>query len=83
MTQREQLNKEYETYILVGERTVDETSGEFLFGELGNINLRGRKTSSRIYALHDAKTENAPPKELLARHHGQNPNRAARAFGDF
>jgi len=47
----EQLNKEYGTYILLGEGTVEQAGGEFAFGELGEITVRGRTSSTKVFTL--------------------------------
>ena len=47
----EQLNKEYGTYVLVSESTVEEAGGEFAFERIGEIVVRGRSTPTAVYAL--------------------------------
>ena len=47
----EQLNKEYGTYVLVSESTVEEAGSDFAFEHIGEIVVRGRSTPTAVYAL--------------------------------
>ena len=47
----ENLNKEYGTYILASEQTVGESGGEFPFERIGDVTVRGRVTSTTVYAI--------------------------------
>lgn len=47
----EQLNKQYGSYILVGENTVQTCGSEFDFEEAGEVTVRGRKAPTKIYTV--------------------------------
>lgn len=47
----EQLNKDYGSYILAGEATVEACSSRFRFNEVGDVTVRGRKGKTRIYTV--------------------------------
>ncbi len=47
----EPLNKQYGTYVLVGERTVAACTEPFPFREIGTVTVRGREGETRIYTL--------------------------------
>lgn len=49
----EQLNKEYGTYILAGEKTVIAAGREFHFQELGCVTVKGRITPTKIFTVLD------------------------------
>ncbi len=46
----EALNKQYGTYILVGENTARLCRGAFDFDEIDNIQIRGRQSKTRIFS---------------------------------
>ena len=50
----EPLNKEYGTYILIGENTVNECSGSFEFHQVGEVTVRGREAPTKIFSLVEA-----------------------------
>jgi len=47
----EPLNKEYGSYILVGENTVEACRGECDFKQVGDVTVRGRTAPTRIYTV--------------------------------
>ena len=47
----EQLNKQYGTYILASERSVEEAGGDFPFEEVGEVSVRGRAAPTRVFAI--------------------------------
>ncbi len=56
----EQLNKEYGTYILATERTVQEAGEGFAFERIGEVTVRGRATPTTVYAMRDVPVPAAP-----------------------
>lgn len=53
----EQLNKQYGSYILAGENTVDACGDAFDFEEAGEVTVRGRATPTKIYTVKDPRAE--------------------------
>jgi adenylate cyclase len=49
----EQLNKEYGTYIMAGENTVEVCSDEFSFELVCEVVVRGRETPTKVYTVKD------------------------------
>ncbi len=49
----EQLNKEYGTYILAGEGTIDGAGAGFSFKELGQVTVKGRSSPTKIFTVED------------------------------
>jgi len=49
----EPLNKQYGTYILIGENTVKDCSADFEFHQVGEVTVRGRATPTTIYSVVD------------------------------
>ena len=47
----EALNKQYDTYILVGSNTVELCREEYDFAKIGAIQVRGRKSKTTVYTL--------------------------------
>lgn len=47
----EQQNKQFGSYILVGENTVDACGSEFEFTRVGEVTVRGRETPTKIYTV--------------------------------
>ncbi|MBC8270389.1 MAG: adenylate/guanylate cyclase domain-containing protein [Rhodospirillaceae bacterium] len=47
----EQLNKEYATYILVGENTVLKAGDDFSFRELGQVIVKGRSSPTKVFTV--------------------------------
>ena len=47
----ENLNKQYGTYILASQRSVEEAGGDFPFEEVGEVTVRGRATPTRVFAI--------------------------------
>jgi len=47
----EPLNKEYGTYVMASERTVEETGDDFGFVKVGEVTVRGRVTPTVVYAI--------------------------------
>jgi len=47
----EQLNKQYGSYVLVGENTVKSCGSEFDFERVGEVTVRGRESPTRIYTV--------------------------------
>lgn len=50
----EQLNKDYDTYILAAEATVVRAGEKFAFKELGQVTLKGRSSPTKVFTVHDA-----------------------------
>jgi len=50
----EQLNKEYSTYILAGERTVSDAGDGFTFEELGQVVVKGRSAPTKVFTVRGA-----------------------------
>ncbi len=53
----EQLNKQYNSYILAGENTVEACGNIFDFEQAGEVTVRGREAPTKIYTLKDQRTE--------------------------
>ena len=49
----EQQNKQYGSYILVGENTVEACGSKFKFKRVGEVTVRGRETPTEIYTVED------------------------------
>ena len=49
----EQMNKQYGSYILAGENTVDGCGSQFDFSQAGEVTVRGRKSPTKIYTVSD------------------------------
>jgi len=49
----EQLNKEYGTYILLGEGTATKAGSGFSFSVLGEVTVKGRVSSTKVYTIRD------------------------------
>ncbi|MEM9685111.1 MAG: adenylate/guanylate cyclase domain-containing protein, partial [Pseudomonadota bacterium] len=49
----EQQNKQYGSYILVGENTVEACGSKFTFKRVGEVTVRGRETPTEIYTVED------------------------------
>lgn len=47
----EQLNKEYSSYILAGENTVEACGADFDFEQAGEVTVRGRATPTKVYTV--------------------------------
>lgn len=47
----EQLNKQYDSYVLAGESTVKACGSEFDFRHVGEVTVRGREAPTRIYTV--------------------------------
>ncbi len=47
----EQLNKEYDTNILLGENTYEMAKGQFNFTHLGDIQLKGKERDIKVYKV--------------------------------
>jgi len=47
----EPLNKQYGTYILTGQNTVDACTADFEFEQVGEVTVRGRETATKIYTV--------------------------------
>jgi adenylate cyclase len=47
----EPLNKQYSTYILAGQNTVDACGADFDFEHVGEVTVRGREAPTKIYTL--------------------------------
>ena len=47
----EQLNKQYDSYVLAGESTVKACGSEFDFRHVGEVKVRGREAPTRIYTV--------------------------------
>ena len=47
----EVLNKEYGSYILVGENTVNDCANDFNFKKVGEVAVRGRVATTKIYNI--------------------------------
>ena len=45
----EQLNKDYGSYILASESTVNATNGEFSFTRVDEVTVRGRNAPTAVY----------------------------------
>ncbi len=56
----EQLNKQYDTRILVGENTYSMAKGHFGFTQLGAFQLKGKQQSVRVYKVEDKIIDLAP-----------------------
>ncbi len=53
----EQLNKQYGSYILAAENTVNACDGAFDFVQAGEVTVRGRETPTKIYTVQGARAE--------------------------
>ncbi len=47
----EPLNKQFETYILAGQNTIDACDSEFDFEHVGEVTVRGRTAPTKVYTL--------------------------------
>lgn len=63
----EQLNKQYDTRILVGENTYDMAKYHFGFTQLGAFQLKGKQRSVRVYKVVGCSYRKTSLKSLVIR----------------
>lgn len=67
----ESLNKNYHTYIMVGESTYNLVKDKFIFRLLDKVTVKGKKQGSYVYELMDIKTKDDTKKEIEQQNYNQ------------
>jgi len=67
----ESLNKNYHTYIMVGESTYNLVKDSFIFRLLDKVTVKGKKQGSYVYELMDIKAKDETKKEIEQQNYNQ------------